>query len=243
MFFFEQPSPKVFVTKDLKDFLARKAKPAVLLRAPVNSHGPALDHYAYEVIENTLLRNGFEVRDEALYYSIASSVNSLKSYSELASLTQTDLIVEVVNFSDTLKYVTNRVKNKRGRLKLMDDEYSFFGSEIEFKVFLASDNKLVGSFHFDYVPCKHGCPAPSIVMNSIGARLVTSIFFPFLLPVFLLTRPPDDRIRDSFRYEAVASKPQQSLQPKLKGSATKEQYALEVFLINATDQFVKELTN
>ena len=151
------------ISDKLRTFLKTNPNPSIVLRVPggaSNTTATQLDanNQIYNTIEKSLLRNGFIVRDRALFNEVL--IKSLESdYSKIYETTKTDLILELVSLDINVKYNTNKYLNKYGEEKIFgcNTEYTYGGASIEFRLILIEDNEFVGSIKINYSPCIEGC--------------------------------------------------------------------------------------
>lgn len=62
----------------------------------------------YNTIEKELLKENFSVRDRGLFNELLSK-SQTSDYSKIKELTNTDIILEVVNLDPSVLYTTNKV--------------------------------------------------------------------------------------------------------------------------------------
>jgi hypothetical protein len=156
-------SPKkddVFTKPSLVQYLKNTTNPTIVLRVP-NQIDNVLDENRYSksqfynTIEKEFAKADFVVRDRALYQKVLDQ-NVSTNYSKIKELTNTDLIIELVGFSD-VKIFTNKYTDMKGREKTSDVNLVLNGYKIEFKLIRVKDNDLVGTYTFYYTPCTNGC--------------------------------------------------------------------------------------
>lgn len=159
---FDEPKPETFTTPKLKTFLDNKEEIKVVLRTP-DKADDVTEESTYNPIFNTIekefLKAGFIVRDRAIFNQIVDKSAQEINYSELQEQTDTDLIIELVDFSTKLPYTTNTYIDE-GREKTFENNntISYYGAFAEFRVVLLEDNQFAGSYKFNYAPCEQGCP-------------------------------------------------------------------------------------
>ncbi|GAB3884868.1 hypothetical protein GCM10028825_11390 [Spirosoma agri] len=87
----------------------------VIARQAGNGRASAKVHYAesqydetalYNAIEKQLFKEGFSVRDRGLFNQVLDANQSV-AYSKISSLTDTDLILELVRLDNPVGYTTN----------------------------------------------------------------------------------------------------------------------------------------
>lgn len=143
---------EIFTKPTLKDYLSKIDNPTVIVRGKsrYKISEPQINSF-YNVIEKELSYAGFEVRDRSLFDRFARG----KNYQNLRDKTNTDLIIEVVNFGQK-EFLTNRYyrnekeKTLKGNLKLI-------GYFAEFKIINLAKNEIVGNYTFYKTPCIDGC--------------------------------------------------------------------------------------
>ena len=149
--------------------LAKHSQINVVLRVPnaadnaisntVNTTG---DKILYNTIEKELIKEGFSVRDRGLVNEILKNSQNA-DYSKITELTNTDIIIEVVDINKEIVYSTNAivpVKTKTGKVlptKIEDIDYKSKGASIEYKVVQVKTNEIVGLYKFNYKPCPESC--------------------------------------------------------------------------------------
>jgi hypothetical protein len=176
-----------FANTNLKLFFKSTPAPSIVLKVPnsadkatsnsVNKDDNAL---LYNAIEKELLKEGFSVRDRGLFNELIQKTNS-DDYSKIRDLTNTDLILEVVNIDLNVKYTTNKItETSHGKEHevVQATEYKSPGVSIQFKVILVKTNEIAGTYNFNYKPCPEGCPLPSfktVAKRSTEVELKESI--------------------------------------------------------------------
>lgn len=159
---------EIITNKNLNRLFKNTKSPAIVLRVPNNSDKVTSqsntskdETILYNSIEKEFLKAGFIVRDRGLFNELVSKSTS-NDYSNIKELTETDLILEVVNIEHSILYTTNKVilKNKAGRMKetILPTSYQGYGASIEFKVVIVKNNEIAGNYKFNYNPCpEDGC--------------------------------------------------------------------------------------
>jgi hypothetical protein len=113
----------------------------------------------YSAIEKELLKQGFSVRDRGLFNELLSK-SSISDYSKIKELTNTDIILEVVNIDPSVVYTTNKVtlinKNKE-REQIGNIDYKKYGASIEYRIIMIRNNEIAGTYKYNYQPCPTGC--------------------------------------------------------------------------------------
>jgi len=153
---FMEKQNEIINSQDLKDFLAKHENPSIVLRAPDISNTIVESEYnrmIYNTIEKELLNSGFNVKDRTMFTEVLKKKSDL-SYNEIYKITKTDLILELTNVNIGVEFTTNRIYT----IDNLEKIYNYYnvtrvGATIEFKIILLSENKLVGSYTFNYTPC------------------------------------------------------------------------------------------
>jgi hypothetical protein len=151
---FERPKesmPSVNIGKSVK---------YLIVRAPnqgnnVGSSSAINEVAFYNYMEKEFMKNGFIVRDRAIFDKIITQ-NIDVDYSRVQALTNTDLIVEVAN-NIVVPYKTNTVK-KGSRMKVYYNcDFEIPGRRVDIKLIDIKKNEVLGVFTFHYTPCEGGC--------------------------------------------------------------------------------------
>src|ERR1019366_902582 len=100
----------IFANSNLKSFFKATRAPSIVLKVPnstdkatsnsVNINDNAL---LYNAIEKELLKEDFSVRDRGLFNELLSK-SQTSDYSKIKELTNTDIILEVVNIDRSVLY-------------------------------------------------------------------------------------------------------------------------------------------
>lgn len=157
---------ETFVNPNLKNFFKNNRSPNIVLRVP-NNNDKATSNTStnksndvlYNTIEKELLRENFSVRDRGLFNELLSK-SQTSDYSKIKDLTNTDIILEVVNIDPSVGYTTNKVTtigSKRETEKIVNFEYEKKGASVEYKIILVKNNEIAGTYKFNYKPCPDGC--------------------------------------------------------------------------------------
>lgn len=161
---------ETYANPNLKDFFKSNKNPNIVLRVP-NNNDKATSNTStsknndvlYNTIEKELLKENFSVRDRGLFNELLSK-SSTSDYSKIKELTNTDIILEVVNIDPSVLYSTNKVTTittKKGTDKEKEAignlDYKEKGASVEYKVILVRNNEIAGSYKFNYKPCPNGC--------------------------------------------------------------------------------------
>ncbi|QJD78883.1 hypothetical protein [Spirosoma rhododendri] len=168
----------------------------------------------YNAIEKQLFREGFSVRDRALFNEVLEA-NQRPDYSKISSLTNTDLILELVRLDDAIGYTTNVCYTQPDDQQRIINEYrDMRGASVEFKLIHVKSNEIVGSYKLHYTPCLNGCPGLYKKVGSSGL---------FLNPALLKLKEEARRKQKTKPYETL------------------DQDELEAFIVDATHQLVKTM--
>lgn len=175
-------APELYSKKSLAQVLKNSPSPKIVLRVPATTNRTEnrqqatgkpndtasnslseTERVACNAIEKQLFRSGFTVRDRALFNEVMPKSGNI-DYTTVNSLTDTDLILELVQFNTRIPYVTDKYfqKAKKGDVErtLSDPKKSLtlYGGLVEFKLIHVRTNEVVGTYLFNYVPCLEGCP-------------------------------------------------------------------------------------
>ncbi len=111
----------------------------------------------YNAIEKQLFKEGFSVRDRGLFNQVLDANQSI-AYSKISSLTDTDLILELVRLDSLVGYATNVCYTEPSEQQRLINEYrDVRGASVEFKLVHVKSNEIVGSYKIHYTPCLEGC--------------------------------------------------------------------------------------
>jgi hypothetical protein len=157
---------EVYANDNLKEFFKTNGSPNIVLRVPnsndkatSNTNGGKDNNVLYNAIEKELLRQNFSVRDRGLFNEIINKSGST-DYSKIKELTNTDLILEVVNIDPAIVYSTNKITvvgaNKEKEIIGFVD-YKKNGASVEFRLITMKNNEIAGSYKYNYQPCPTGC--------------------------------------------------------------------------------------
>jgi hypothetical protein len=154
-FKFKQKQDEVFFNYNFTSFLKTNPYCSFVLRVPnkpdhIIEEESSFNRSMYFAIEKTLLQNNFKVRDRSLFE---------KNFSVDTSKSQTDLILELVNFK-TVNYHTNKVvpeASKEETESTLPKYFYFTGAQAEFKITHIRSNEVVATFVLHYTPCTKGC--------------------------------------------------------------------------------------
>jgi hypothetical protein len=163
---FQTIPDETYENPNLKELFKSNRNPNIVLRVP-NNNDKATSNTStsknndvlYNTIEKELLKENFSVRDRGLFNELLSK-SATTDYSKIKELTNTDIILEVVNIDPAVLYTTNRVTtitSKKETEAIGNVEYKEKGASIEYKVILVRNNEIAGSYKFNYKPCPDGC--------------------------------------------------------------------------------------
>lgn len=167
---FQKRPDDIYANSNLKDFFKVNKNPNVVLRVP-NSADKATSNTSlnqdnnvlYNAIEKELLKQGYSVRDRGLFNEIINKSGST-DYSKIKELTNTDLIIEVVNIDPKVVYSTNKVsivKKRKTDERIGNIDYKRYGASIEFRIIMVRNNEIAGTYKYHYQPCPDGCELAS----------------------------------------------------------------------------------
>jgi hypothetical protein len=157
---------ETFANPNLKQFFKNNRNPNIVLRVP-NNNDKATSNTStnknndvlYNTIEKELLKENFSVRDRGLFNELLSK-SATTDYSKIKELTNTDIILEVVNIDPSVLYTTNKVTtvtSKKETVNIGSVDYKEKGASVEYKIILVKNNEIAGSYKFNYKPCPDGC--------------------------------------------------------------------------------------
>jgi hypothetical protein len=163
---FPKQPDEVFANNNLKDFFKTNKTPNIVLRVPNNNDKATSNtstskdnNVLYNSIEKELLKQGFSVRDRGLFNELLSKSQS-SDYSKIMELTNTDVILEVVNIDPAVVYTTNKVTligKKKETQQISNIDYKKYGASVEFKLIMVKNNEIAGTYKYNYQPCPTGC--------------------------------------------------------------------------------------
>lgn len=163
---FPKQPDEVFANKNLKDFFKTNKSPNIVLRVPNNNDKATSNtstsednNVLYNAIEKELLKEGFSVRDRGLFNELLSK-SQTSDYSKIKDLTNTDVILEVVNINPAVVYSTNKVtvQTKKKMIEQVENvDYKKYGASVEFRLIMVKNNEIAGSYKYNYQPCPTGC--------------------------------------------------------------------------------------
>jgi hypothetical protein len=157
---------ETYANPNLREFFKSNKNPNIVLRVP-NNNDKATSNTStsknndvlYNTIEKELLRENFSVRDRGLFNELLSK-SQTSDYSKIKELTNTDIILEVVNIDPSVLYTTNKITvvgTKKETEKIGSTDYKEKGASVEYKVILVKNNEIAGTYKFNYKPCPNGC--------------------------------------------------------------------------------------
>ena len=157
---------ETYANPNLREFFKSNKNPNIVLRVP-NNNDKATSNTStsknndvlYNTIEKELLRENFSVRDRGLFNELLSK-SQTSDYSKIKELTNTDIILEVVNIDPSVLYTTNKVTvvtAKKETEQIGNVDYKEKGASVEYKIILVKNNEIAGTYKFNYKPCPDGC--------------------------------------------------------------------------------------
>jgi len=169
-------------TTAIKTFLKENPNPSIVLKAPYSeSKSTSSDRnaYIYNAIEKELLIANFDVKDRGLFNEVIQKSTEV-NYKDIKELTNTDLLLELVQESRKVEFKTNKYFNKKGEEKVFkDNNYTLYGAVIEFKLTIIETNQFAGSYTFYWSPCtelNYKCDC-EVAYKFGGARTYPSLSF------------------------------------------------------------------
>lgn len=171
---------ETFANPNLNDFFNSSKSPNIVLRVPNNSDKATSNtstsknnDVLYNAIEKELLKENFSVRDRGLFNELLSK-SQTTDYSKIKDLTNTDIILEVVNIDLSVLYTTNKITvigTKKETEKVGYINYKRNGASVEYKVILVKNNEIAGSYKFNYKPCPDGCELTSFMTTGKNKKI------------------------------------------------------------------------
>lgn len=163
---FNERKNELYNNSNLNDFLKTNDSPKIVLRIEEYNSKVLTDDnqqksliYLYNIMENELIKQGFNIKDRNTFNQIISKSNSSDLLKK--ELGNADLILEVVNVDDKIAYTTNTivsVKNSSMKETNQSLQYRSIGASVEYRLILVKNNEIGGTYKFFYQPCPHGCP-------------------------------------------------------------------------------------
>jgi len=179
---FQGKTDEIIATPKIKDFLKLHPSPSIVLKAPNTENKSTQsdpNSYIYNAIEKELLIAGFDVKDRGLFNEVVGKSNEI-NYRELKELTNTELLLELVNVSTKIEYGTNKFYTKDGEEKVVKQNFTKYGAVIEFKLTIIETNQFAGSYSFYYTPCSSensGCECEIAYKNYASTRIYPHLSF------------------------------------------------------------------
>ena len=174
---FPKSPDEVYANNNLKEFFKTNRTPNVVLRVPNNNDKATSNtstskdnNVLYNAIEKELLKQGFSVRDRGLFNELLSK-SQTTDYSKIKELTNTDVILEVVNIDPAVVYTTNKVTiigKKKETQGIGNIDYKKYGASVEYRIIMVKNNEIAGTYKYNYQPCPDGCEIGSF--NFSGKR-------------------------------------------------------------------------
>ena len=160
----------IYANNNLKNFFKTNKSPNIVLRVPNNNDKATSNTTAgkdnnllYNTIEKELLKEGFSVRDRGLFNELLSKTQT-SEYSKIKEITNTDLILEVINIDPSVLYTTNKVTYigpKSEKAIAGYQHYKKMGASVEFRLIMVKNNEIAGTYKYNYEPCSGGCELES----------------------------------------------------------------------------------
>jgi hypothetical protein len=178
---YPKKADEIYANDNLKQFLKNNGSPKIVLRVP-NTADKATSNTAtskdnnilYNAIEKEFLKSGFSVRDRGLFNEIIDKSSST-DYSKIKDLTDTDLILEVVNIDPAVIYSTNKVTvmtKKKQTEEIQKIDYKRYGASVEYRLIIVRNNEIAGTYKYNYQPCPDGCGVSSFTFSSKRSKQV-----------------------------------------------------------------------
>ncbi len=146
---------EIVTSRELKLFMTNNPNPTIVVRAP-NSSDKITEQdkngQLYNIIEKELLKAGFNIKDRTMFNQVIKNKETL-SYQDIYDLTKTDLILELISIDGHVQYDTNIYYNKNSDAIVSDKNVKRNGASIKFKILNLKENRLLGSYDFNYTPC------------------------------------------------------------------------------------------
>jgi hypothetical protein len=164
--FFQDNEGAAVIIRDLIGRTSDKVQDASLSQATSTAR-------ICQLLEQGLLRNGFNVRDRQLFEAVADKTGENLDYVELHNKTGVDVIFEITSFNWDRYEVNHYYKNNMQipfDKKYNEKVYDLFGFSVEIKIVMLQDNIVGGTYKYYYTPCDAnlgGCLLTKIDKNSI----------------------------------------------------------------------------
>jgi len=163
---FTPQKDELTTTNQIKDFIKINPTPTVAIRTLDSenySNRSDPNSYVYSAIEKDLTSLGFKVKDRKFFNDEINKSNGI-SYDQIRTLSDVDLIIEVVKLETDKKFITNRLITSGGKEKIVGNDKILtdyntilrFGAVIEFRLVIVKKNEYGGSYLFYYTPCVQG---------------------------------------------------------------------------------------
>jgi len=167
---YQQLPDDIFSNSNVSPFSRVTPAPKIVLRVPdalSKSDEMTLkrNNLLYNSIEKELIKAGFSVRDRILFNEIFKKAGG-NDYSGIKNLTDTDLILEVVNIDAAIIYSTHTVTwayKKKQKQKMQDIVYRSYGASVEYKLIMVKTNEISATYKYNYQPCANGCEVDSFI--------------------------------------------------------------------------------
>jgi hypothetical protein len=150
---------EIFTKQTIARMLQANAHPSIVLRVPtpgakVTEEEKQYNVSIYNTIEKEFAKAGYVVRDRALFAKVLEQ--EVLDYSKIGSVTETDLILELISFMRP-DYTTREYVDELGVRSTAPRDIVFSGVQLEFKLISVKENDMVGAYTFHYAPCVPGC--------------------------------------------------------------------------------------
>lgn len=154
---YQGKSDEIITTAKIKKFMSENENPSIVLRVPQSEQNTTQEDpnaYIYNAIEKELVLAGFNVKDRGLFNEVVRKSEET-DYEKLKDITETDLILELVQMRFDIKHETNKFYTKKDKEKIASRNASITkrGAVIEFKLVILEKNDYGGSYSFNYTPC------------------------------------------------------------------------------------------
>lgn len=161
---------EIYANANLKSFFKNNSMPSIVLRVPNNTDrvtSNSQTNILYNAIEKELVKENFSVRDRGLFNELLNK-SQTSDYSKIKELTNTDIILEVVNLNLTVLHKTNKITTiaKKKETEKIGKTFTENGASAEFKVILVKTNEIAGTYKYNYTPCENGCEIESYKFSS-----------------------------------------------------------------------------
>ena len=177
---FERKPNEMISSQKFKDYFKEHPHPSILLKVPhlADSIKDDFDNNPlYHSIEKELLNNGMVLKDRSIYEDMVYHSRAV-DIKELKNELGVDLILEVIEIKRDIVYSSHTIYDQYGYKRNFND-YSVvrYGASITFKIIFLEDFEMVGSYTFNYTPCKqknvkHDCHC------SVGYKGILNKMYP-----------------------------------------------------------------